>query len=522
MCSSDLWNWDVSSVWGAKEFGFTITDTANATLGASSPTRFHAGRLKFGELVNNLDFTGAVNAGFRAPLKIALGAEFRRDRYEIQAGEPDSYRDGGVRVLDGPNAGALAAPGAQVFPGFRPSDVASKARQNWGYYVDMENELADNFTGTLAARYEDYTDFGSKATFKTSGRLALTKAAAIRGSASTGFRAPHLAQQWFSSTATNFIGGVPYDNKTFPVADPVAKLMGATPLKPESSVNFSLGTTYAAKGFSFALDFYEVSIDDRIVLSATFIDPSGVSLIKDFLARNGQSQAIGGRFFTNAVDTRTRGVDLDMHYTVNPAGLGKMTFNLGANHNETKVTRAAATPAALQALTLIPLFDVTERTRMEKGQPRNTLNLAVRWEPTKQWSANLRFVRYGEVTGSATDNSGWAQARIDALTPGYNVAFEPAVPSINAAGAAVATTQKQVLQTYDAKWVTDLEVAYRYGKRFSIAIGANNLFDVYPTTNIRSTTAFQGSDNVGIFPYNGISPFGFNGAFYYSKVSFKF
>ena len=516
------WNWDLSSVWGANEFGFTITDTANATLGAASRNRFNAGRLLFSQLVNNLDFTGSVDAGLRTPVKIALGSEFRRDRYQIQAGEPDSYRDGGVRIADGPNSGNLAAPGAQVFPGFRPSDATSKGRQNWAYYVDMENDLADNFTGTLAARYEDYSDFGSKATFKTSGRLALSKAFAIRGSASTGFRAPHLAQQWFSSTATNFIGGVPFDNKTFPVADPVAQLMGAKPLKNESSVNYSIGTTYAAKGFSLALDFYEVSIDDRIVLSSTFIDPSGVSLIKDFLARNGQAQAIGGRFFTNAVDTRTQGVDLDLHYTISPVGLGKMTFNLGANHNRTKVTRAAATPSALQALTLIPLFDVTERTRMEKGQPRDNLNLAFRWEPTKQWSTNLRFVRYGQVTGAATDNSGWAQARIDALTPGYNVAFEPAVPSISAAGTPVATTQKQVLQTYDAKWVTDLEVSYRYGRRFTFAIGANNLFDVYPTTNIRSTTAFQGSDNVGIFPYNGISPFGFNGAFYYSKVSFKF
>ena len=516
------WNWDASSQWGANEFVFTITDTANATLGANSPTRFRAGALEFSQLVNNLDLTGSVDGGFRAPVKVALGAEFRRDRYQIKAGEPDSYRDGGVRILDGPNAGNLAAPGAQVFPGFRPSDATSQARSNWGFYVDMENELASNFTGTLAARYEDYSDFGSKATVKTSGRLALSKAAALRGSASTGFRAPHLAQQWFSSTATNFIGGVPFDNKTFPVADPVAKLMGATPLKPESSVNFSIGTTYAAKGFSFALDFYEVTIEDRIVLSSTFIDPSGVSLIKDFLARNGQSQAIGGRFFTNAVDTRTQGVDLDMHYTIRPAGLGKMTFNLGANHNRTKVTRAAATPSALQALTLIPLFDVTERTRMERGQPRDNLNLALRWEPTSQWSTHLRFVRYGEVTASATDNSGWAQARIDALTPGYNVAFEPAVPSINASGAPVATTQKQVLQTFDPKWVTDLEVSYRMGRRFSISVGANNLLDVYPTTNIRSTAAFQGSDNVGIFPYSGISPFGFNGAFYYSKVSLKF
>ncbi|MBI5770099.1 MAG: TonB-dependent receptor [Verrucomicrobia bacterium] len=515
------WNWDASTLWGGNEFEFTITDTANVTLGAASPTRFYAGLLKFGEWVNNLDLTNSFNVGWRAPLKVALGAEYRKDNYQIKAGEPDSYRDGGVRILDGPNTGNLGAPGAQVFPGFRPSDATDKNRDNVALYLDVENDLAENFTGSLAARFEDYSDFGSKATVKGSGRLAFSKEAALRGSVSTGFRSPHLAQQWFSSTATNFIGGVPFDNKTFPVTDPVAKLMGATRLKPETSTNYSIGTTYAAKGFSAALDFYQVEIKDRIVLSSTFID-SGTTLIKDFLARNGQPQAVGGRFFTNAVDTRTQGVDLDLHYAIKTDSLGKVTLNLGANRNVTKVTRAADTPAALKALTLVPLFDVTEKVRMEKGQPRDAINFAINWEPTKKLATNLRFVRYGEVTGAATTNSGWSQAQINAVTPGFKVAFEPAVPSINAAGLPVATANQQVLQTFDAKWVTDLDVTYKVTKGISVSVGANNLFNTYPTKNVASTTAFGGNDNVGIFPYSGISPFGFNGAFYYSKVSLRF
>jgi len=516
------WNWDASTIWGGNKFKFNITDTNNVTLGAASPTHFYAGALKFDEWVNNLDLTNSFNVGLHAPLKVALGTEYRRDHYGIDAGEPDSYRDGGVRILDGPNAGNLAAPGAQVFPGFRPTDATSKSRDNVAVYVDTENDLAENLTAGVAARFEDYSDFGSKTTVKGSGRFAFTKEAAIRGSVSTGFRAPHLAQEWFSSTATNFIGGVPFDNKTFPVKDPVAKLMGATKLKPETSTNYSLGATWAAKGMSVALDFYQIEIKDRIVLSSTFIDPSGVTLIKNFLAANGQPQAIGGRFFTNAVDTRTQGVDLDVHYALKTDSVGKFTFNLGANVNHTKVTRASDTPAALKALTLIPLFDVTEKVRMEKGQPRDAINVAVNWEPTKALAANLRVVRYGEVSGTATDNSGWTQARIDALTSGYKVAFAPAVSSINAAGAPVPTANQQVIQTFEAKWVADVDVSYKFTKWLRVSIGADNVFNVYPKKNIASTPAFLGSDNAGIFPYSGISPFGFNGTFYYTKVSVKF
>ncbi|MFM9090202.1 MAG: hypothetical protein ACKOUK_00465, partial [Verrucomicrobiota bacterium] len=148
--------------------------------------------------------------------------------------------------------------------------------------------------------------------------------------------------------------------------------------------------------------------------------------------------------------------------------------------------------------------------------------LALRWEPSSAWSTHLRLVRYGEVTASATDTSGWSQARIDALAGGYQVAFEPAVPSISATGAPVPTTQRQVLQTFGAKWVTDLEVTYRMGRRLTVSVGANNLLDVYPETNIRTNAAFLGSDNAGIFPYNGISPFGFNGTFYYTTVAHRF
>lgn len=515
------WNWDASTLYGGNRFDFTITDTANVTLGAASPTSLYAGRLQFRQWTNNLDLTNSFDFATGSPLKVAAGLEHRRDQYKIGAGDPDSYRDGGVRVLDGPNAGAQGAPGAQVFPGFRPSDATSRTRDSLALYVDMENQVTKELLVSVAGRFEDYTDFGSKFTVKGSGRYALTKELAVRGSASTGFRAPHLAQQWFSSTATNFIGGVPFENKTFPVSDPVARLMGARPLKPETSLNYSFGTTWGgAGGFSASIDFYRISIDDRIVLSSTFLD-GAAPLIRTFLANNGQPQAVGGRYFTNAVDTETDGVDVSARYIVKTSDAGKVTFTAGYNHNRTKVTRSAPTPAALRSLTFIPLFDETEKVRMEKGQPSDVYNLAVNWDLDK-WSFLLRTVRYGQVSLVATTNSGWSQAQIDSVTPGFNVAFAPAVPGITAAGAAVPTTNRQVIQTFDAKWITDLDVTYRITPKVGVSIGASNLLDRYPTKNLKSNPSFSGNDNVGIFPYNGISPFGFNGAFYYGKVSWKF
>ena len=348
-------------------------------------------------------------------------------------------------------------------------------------------------------------------------RLELPSDFAVRGSVSTGFRAPHLAQEWFSSTATNFIGGVPFDILTFPVSNPAAVALGASALKPEKSTNYSAGFTWNPKksGFSASVDFYHIKIKDRIVLSSNFTGAPVIAL----LATQGITGIGGGRYFTNAVDTTTKGVDISGRYELKTAGSGKFTFTAGYNHNTTKADKIKQAPANLAAITTTPLFDLTETTRLEKGQPRDNINLSTGWEIGK-FSILAREVRYGEV--SLVPFTSATQAQIDALTPGYNVSFAPAVPG--AVGGT--TTNQQVIQTFAAKWLTDLDVTYHHNKNIALSVGANNLFDVYPGQNIRSKVvngvAFSGSDNVGIFPYSGISPFGFNGVFYYTKLSLKF
>jgi iron complex outermembrane receptor protein len=511
------WNYDLSTTYGTNKLDYRTSNSANVTLGSSSPTAFYDGQLKFNQWTTNLDLSTTFNAGLATPLKFATGAEFRSEEYTIGAGEPDSYRNGGVKILDGPSAGALAAVGAQVFPGFKPSDAGAHSRDAKSLYVDFEQNLTDRWLVSLAGRLEDYSDFGNDNTVKFATRVELTDEFAVRGSVSTGFRAPHLAQEWFSATSTNFIGGVPFDILTFPVNNPAAIALGATSLKPEKSTNYSGGIVWSPKNsaFSGSVDFYSIEIKDRIVLSSNFTGQAIINL----LATQGITGVGGGRYFTNAVDTTTKGIDVSGRYVLKTKDLGKFTFTGGYNHNTTKADRVKQAPANLAAITTTPLFDLTETIRLERGQPRDNINLSANWEIGK-FSVLFREVRYGEVSLVAFASA--TQAQIDALLPGYDVEFAPAVPG----SVGGTTTNKQVIQTFGAKWLSDLDVTYHINKNFTVSLGVNNLFDVYPDENIRSKVvngvAFNGTDNVGIFPYNSISPFGFNGAFYYSKLSVKF
>src|SRR5207237_8227079 len=271
------WTYDLSSVYGHNRFDFDVTNSDNPTLGTASPTSFYSGSLKFGEATANLDLTRAFAIGrLPAPLNVAIGAEARRDNYGIIAGEPDSYRDGGVKVLDGPNTGAQPTPGAQVFPGFQPGDAGNHNRTNYAGYVDFETSPLSRLLLGVAGRTEHYSDFGSATIGKVSGRLELFPGVAIRGAFNTGFRAPSLGQEFFSSTATNFINinGVltAVEVRTLPVSSGPAKALGAKPLKAEKSENGSLGLTLQPlRALSLTADYYHIVIRHRIVLSGNFV-----------------------------------------------------------------------------------------------------------------------------------------------------------------------------------------------------------------------------------------------------------
>jgi iron complex outermembrane receptor protein len=478
--------YDLSGVHGRNSFAFDVLNSNNVSMGNASPTDFYAGKLKFDQTTVNLDLSRALALGLPDALNVAFGAEYRRDGYGIEAGEEASYVNGGVLVLDGPQAGQLAAVGAQVFPGFRPSDAKDVSRHNWAGYVDLEITPVRGLLLNLAGRYEDYSDFGSTSDGKLAVRAEVMPGLALRGAVGTGFRAPSLGQSFFSSTATNFlvINGVntPVDVRTFPAGSPEAAVLGATPLRPEESVNYSAGFAWEPmRELSVTVDAYRIDIDDRIVFSENFTGTA----IRQLFETAGFVGVTGGRFFTNAIDTRTTGVDVVLQYA-RPVGPGMLRFTGGGNLTKTEVlTDSVVTPSQLIGLGEV-LFGRVERGRLERGQPRSSINLSLNYA-LERLTVNLNNRRFGEVTvfgtapvGSATNTD----------------------------------------QTFDAKWITDLDVSYRVRRGLTAAVGANNLLGVYPEQNFRSPTGADNS-NAGIFPYNQVSPFGFNGAFYYVRLGWQ-
>ena len=482
--------------------------------------------------------------------------QFRNERYKIEAGELASYVDGGIAILDGPSAGGRAAAGSQVFPGFRPSDATDVSRKSGAVYLDAENQLFDPLTVSAAIRHEEFSDFGGTTNFKLAGRYKLPAGFGLRASISSGFRAPSLGQQYFTSTATNFItvSGVltPVDIRTLPVKSAAAKALGAIPLKPEKSNNVGFGLTYAnSGGFSSSVDFYQIKIDDRIVLSTQWSDAA----IAQFFETQGLAGIGGARYFTNAVDTKTEGIDFNARYVQKMADLGRLTYTGSYNINSTKVvgsryglqadrTVLAANPL-LQKFTGSPLFDNAERVRMEKGQPHDSIQLGVLWE-LKKFSARVGATRFGKVSVAQATGTGWDYNRIQYLTPGYDVTLAPAYGTVgrgtgSTPGAFSAPVDSLgrpnavVIQTFPATWIGDFEVGYDLAKDVRLAVGMQNAFNKYPTENIRSKVPVtgtvatgsnngQGADNIGIFRYsaNGGAPMGINGRYSYAKLSYKF
>ncbi|HEY9517389.1 MAG TPA: TonB-dependent receptor [Gemmatimonadaceae bacterium] len=468
------WNWDLGSVFGRNSFRYNVDQSANVSMGLDTPTRFYAGTMTFDQWSTTLDVQRGFDIGWSQPLSVAWGAEFRRDHYGIQAGDDASWMNGGVPILDGPNAGNAAATGAQVFPGFRPNDEQDASRSNVAAYVDIAGNPTEQLLVDVAGRAEHYSDFGNTVTGKISAHYEPVKGYAIRGSLSNGFRAPSLGQEYFSTTSTNFIAvngvATPFDIRTFPVTSAEAKALGAKPLKAEKSMNYGIGVALQpVSNLSFTADYYRIDIRHRIVLSGNFIGAD----IQQLLENAGFQGVTGGRFFTNAIDTRTEGVDLVLQTGANLGNAGTLRFTGGYNHNYTHVTKIDDTPPELSAHQQV-LFDRTQVGLTEVAQPHDNLRLSADYE-VKGVGVVLSEARYGSVTNVAT-------------TPAND-------------------------QTYGAKWITDLSLAYHFSNGLTVTGGADNIFNVFPDKTIAANSSG------GIFVYSGFSPFGYNGAFYFLRLS---
>lgn len=461
------WNYDISETIGRNRLEYGVSKSLNASLGVYSQSSFYAGALEFTQASTNLDLVRSFDVGTANPLSLALGAEFRYENYGIEAGEAASY-------VSGPIPGKAA--GSQVFPGFMPRNVTDESRTNIGAYVDVENDVTDKLLLGAAVRFENYSDFGSIVTGKFSGRFEVMEGLAVRAAASTGYRAPSLAQSYFSTISTNFINGVPFEVGTFPVTSPVARALGAVDLEAETSVNLSGGATFESGNFSLTADFYNITITDRVVISENFTGSGSVGSLRDFLGSRGVN-ANGGRYFSNAVDSKTTGIDVIARYALELAGDATLRATVAANFTQTEITNKdeITTPAALSQYTSVPLFGRSEQGRYEEGQPRSSIQTSFNYTKDRT-SIILRVNRFGEYTVYNTSN-----------------------PARD--------------QEYAGKIITDLEFSRQVADGYVFALGANNLFDIYPDRTI------QPSSNNGIFQYSGQTPFGFDGRYVYTRIT---
>jgi len=477
------WAWDVSSNYGSDITDWENSNGLNASLGPASPTFFEVGRLIATEWTNALDITKAHPLSSGGELQTSFGVQHRWENYKVEAGDPASYAAGTyVRPDDQPFAGQLLAPGSQATPGFRPDDEADATRTNLSTYAELGWTPTEKLFLGAALRYEYFDDdAGDTTIFKVNGRYELTDWLAFRSSYNTGFRAPTLAQQSYSSTTSQFrdLDGDGEQEllllKNLPVDSDAAKALGSSPLTPEKSKNFSVGFTATPfENFTLTVDAYQIDVDDRIAVTTTF---SSVDVrIRDILVANGLSSDISGQYYTNAIDTRTKGIDVVATYRL-ATDYGDFQFNAGFNKNEAKITGIVDNPPELEALGDYEIFDRSKRAAITESLPDSKVTLGANWDIGK-FTANARATRFGTYTVRNASN------------PARDYDVDPA-------------------------WVADLEIGYEFTEAFSLFAGANNIFNEYPD-QVNEPGATNGSNM-----YDTLAPFGFTGGSWFVRGAYK-
>ncbi|MCP3734584.1 TonB-dependent receptor [Sphingomonas sp. RP10(2022)] len=517
---------DFSLGFGRNELNYRTEDSVNVSFGPNSQRSFDAGGLAFSQILANADLSRQFDAGLAGPLSFAFGGEFRHEIYQIRPGDPQSYQTGplftAARATTAANCtvlggvytaatgicsfpGRAAAAGAQGFGGLPASARTNVDRDSYAGYVEFDADLFTGLTATAAGRYEHYSDFGETVNGKLALRYEFVRGFAIRGSVSNGFRAPSLHQQYFTTTSTNFLSGVPVDVSTVPVNSAVARALGSQPLKPEKSLNLSGGATLNPfRGFNLTVDYFHIKIRDRVVLSEN-LGAAGVgtaaqnTAVQAILAANGFSNVGAARFFINGLDTTTQGVDAVATYRANLGGLGAWNFSAAYNYTKNHIDTRLNNLGSLAQIPGLVLFGRVEGIRFERGQPRTKVVLATDGKIAGV-GVSARTTRYGSV-----------------ISPETTAPLGADATSLTALG-----PDDQVLRP---KWITDFSLSYEL-QGVQLTLGVDNAFDVYPD---RRPFGLRPA-NVGgsypatyqFLPYSNFSPFGFNGRFVYARAGINF
>lgn len=473
------WDVDFSNTYGTNTFDFTIKNTVNATQGSSSAREFEAGGFGFTQNTTNLDiskFYENTLSGFN----VAFGAEYRIENYQLVAGEEASYAKYDINgdVVTNTTAdnlivtsyfGSGVPGGSQVFPGYRPENEVDQNRNSYAAYVDLEADLSEAFFLSIAARYEDYNDFGTTFNTKLAARYKLSDNMALRGAISTGFRAPDLHQIYFNATATQFVNGIPIEQGTFANNSRLANLIGIPQLEEETSQNFSLGFTskIPSANIKLTIDGYMINVDDRVGLTRSY-SPSGTEQEAIFDA----AAAGSAKFFTNGFDTKSKGIDIVIDHSTSLGTNGKLSNTLSGTFSKTEIEN-------VKQILGTDILDERLKGYIEDAMPRTKFNLTNNYKSGK-FNVMLRNVYFGSVND-----------------PDFRGTATPV--------------------TYGEKIVTDLTFSYELANNMKLTVGANNLLDVYP-----DEVPFEGSQYGDQFIFSRrTSQFGFNGRYVFGRLTFN-
>ncbi len=483
------WDWDVSNVTGKNKFHFYGDKTFNASLGASK-THFDDGGFSFLQSTTNAGLSKEISS-VASGLNLAFGLENRIENYEIVAGEEASYK----------NYDTLKATGAQGFPGYQKSDEVKANRMVFGAYADAELDVTKQWLITGAVRFENYSDFGFTHNYKISSRYKVLDNFTLRGSASTGFRAPSLQQINFSSTFTTVQGALVSEVKIAPNYSSIAKAAGVPNLKQENSMNLGLGFTFSPiKNLSFTVDAYQVKVKDRVVLSGQFSkdDPTLDKALIDQMDKLNVSLA---QFFVNAVNTTNKGIDLVVENKwvseaqiiriSLAANLQKMTIdkiNVPAKLNDTEDHRKTFLSDREQAFILA-------------SAPNSKLVFKIQYEKGI-FSIGTRATYFGkvELLGYGEDGLG----------------INPMVPTDDDPNVKVADRY-----IYNGKLVNDLFTSVKLGKWTTLTLGADNLLNIHPDFGAVKSAKWWAYYTETGGPWDAVQ-MGFSGRFLYAKLGFKF
>jgi len=477
------WNVDFNNTFGKNSFQYYIKNTNNASLKDASPTDFDAGGHSLSQNTTGVDFNKYFEDA-ASGINLAFGMEYRTENFIIFSGEEASYAlydvDGlpitnpATQTVAFDSNGDDLPGGSQGFPGYSPDNEVNRSRSNLGLYVDSEFNLSDSFLVAVALRYENYSDFGNTFNYKLASRFKVNENLSLRGSLSTGFRAPSLAQLYYNLIFTNIVGGASLTSLLSANNSTVTKGFGINQLTEEKALNGSLGFTYKKGGFTATVDAYSISVDDRIVLTDNF-DASGLGI----------PGVEAAQFFANGVDTRTQGLDMVFTYSGSIDSDNSFIVGLTGNINDLKIEKIHNGP-----LNEYTFFSPFSRAYLEAAAPDYKFGMNLGYTH-KKFNANINLTQFSEVK---LQDFQWVDTPATTLAEANDLY-------------AVAT------DTYKKAMVVDLNFSYEISKLFTFTVGGNNIFNKYATPQFDGWTDQGGlMDSVQM---------GSDGAYFFGRIGFK-